>query len=216
MSTGIEVEQESRDGVCVVRLSGTLDLSLGDQQILPEEAQQIIFDFDGIRRVTSFGILMWTRALEELSASYLAMWRCRPCIVQQLNVVADFAGRCEVLSVYLPYVCEDCDKEFDVLWDLSQRHAAALKCELGTELCPKCRKPAVFDDIPANYFAFAKRIAAPAPAAWVAARLLTVQMDDRALRRDPAPSRPRVPASGTLSTSDRAHKHALVNGKGGD
>jgi len=212
MSTGIEVEHEYRDGICVVRLNGTLDLSLGDHKILQEGAQQVVFDFDGIRRVTSFGILMWTRAVEEISVDYIGMWRCRPCIVQQLNVVSDFARKCDLVSVYLPYACEECDKEFDVLWDLRDKHAHALKGDVGQEPCPKCGRQADFDDLPSNYFAFSHRIAAPAPPSAVAARLLSVEMSQvgRGARDRAPPAR-----SSTLDATARAAKQGISRGKGG-
>ena len=214
MSTGIEIQHEYRDGICIVRLAGTLDLSLGDHKILNEGAEHVVFDFDGIRRVTSFGILMWTRTVEELSVPYVGMWRCRPCIVQQLNVVADFAGKCDLLSVYLPYACDGCDREFDVLWDMRDRHARALKGDVSDEPCPKCGKPAEFDDLPSNYFAFARRIPAPHTPAAVSARLLSFEMSKvgRPTAKEP-PTRERAgaPPRGSISPG----KQNAFRGKGG-
>ena len=198
MSTGIEITRESDNGVCLVRLSGTLDLSLGDQELVTDGAQHVVFDFDGVRRITSFGILMWTRALEALQAEYVGMVRCRPAIVQQLNVVSNFAGNADLISVYLPFVCDPCDKEFDVLWGLSEKHPLAVARQVEPVKCPKCFKEAEFDDVPKSYFSFADRIPAPQVPTAVSARLLSAQLKEnsRGVKTRPPASPGMATASG--------------------
>lgn len=182
MSTGMTINADASDGTCIVQLAGTLDLSLGDHTLVPSDQERVVFDFDGVRRITSFGILMWTRALEALQAEYIAMARCRPSIVQQLNVVSNFVGPCEVLSIYLPFACEPCDREFDVLWELADKHAHAVRRSVPDEKCPKCGGPAEFDDVPRSYFAFADRIPAPNPPSSVSHRLLSAYLRETSQR----------------------------------
>jgi hypothetical protein len=106
--------------------------------------------------------------LEHARAVWLA--RVPPCVVSQLNAVAGFAGRCGVVSLFLPFVCGACGNEQQELLDL--RHSPdGARTRPGPVPCPKCGAAAELDEDPGDYLSFVARAPPPQLSA-VAARLL--------------------------------------------
>jgi hypothetical protein len=181
------------DNACLVRLAGTIDESADAQAILPNGADLVVFDLDGVRRITSYGVLQWVKALKDLRARYYAFMRCRPSMVRQFNMVAGFGKHGEVLSIYLPYFCEECDQEFETLLDLKQDYGLVQAATPPEANCPRCNQPAEFDDVPKSYLAFSSDYPRPNPPE------LAVRLALQAVRLPPlapAPSRqPPPPAA---------------------
>lgn len=151
------------DNGCLVRLAGTIDESTDGQGILPTGADIVVFDLDGVRRITSYGVLQWVKALKDLRARYYAFMRCRPSIVRQFNMVAGFGKHGEVLSIYLPYFCETCDQEFETLLDLRADYALVQSAAPPEARCAQCGNVAEFDDVPKSYLAFSADYQRPNP-----------------------------------------------------
>src|SRR4051812_22516477 len=105
-------------GGTLIKLSGTIDERFNRAELVDAGRGLVVLDLDEVTRITSYGVREWMRALGDLDAHYIGLVRCRPAIVAQLNMVAGFAGRGEVLSVYAPYVCPKCGKNFEVLLDI--------------------------------------------------------------------------------------------------
>ncbi len=142
------------DGGTLVLVSGTIDETATANSFAAPESDVVLYDLGGVKRITSYGVLLWVKALRELSAKYYGLTRCRPSIVRQLNMVTGFAGRGEVLSIYLPYFCKACNHEFERLLDLCAHYAVAQAQSPPVESCPLCQGDAEFDDAPESYFAF--------------------------------------------------------------
>ena len=106
------------DGATLVQLGGVIGSGLKADDILGPITGPILVDTDGIRRITSFGVREWVRAVAPFPHGQLFLMHCRPALVAQLNAVAGFAGNAEVISLYLPYLCDDCGEEQEVLVDL--------------------------------------------------------------------------------------------------
>jgi hypothetical protein len=182
-----------------MRLAGTVDESADSQSLLPSGADVVVFDLDGVRRITSYGVLQWVKALKDLRSRYYAFMRCRPSIVRQFNMVAGFGKHGEVLSIYLPYFCEDCDQEFETLLDLRADYGLAQLATPPEARCPQCGNVAEFDDVPKSYLAFSADYPRPNPPE-LAVRLvqeavrLPVLLAPSASQRPLPPGRPsRVP-----------------------
>lgn len=146
-----------------MRLAGTIDESADAQGLLPSGADVVVFDLDGVRRITSYGVLQWVKALKDLRSRYYAFMRCRPSIVRQFNMVSGFGKHGEVLSIYLPYFCEACDQEFETLLDLRSDYALVQAATPPEARCPKCGGPSEFDDVPKSYLAFSTDYPRPNP-----------------------------------------------------
>jgi anti-anti-sigma regulatory factor len=159
----LTVASTSVDNGCLVRLAGTIDESTDAQALVPNGADVVVFDLDGVRRITSYGVLQWVKALKDLRARYYGFMRCRPSIVRQFNMVAGFGKHGELLSVYLPYFCEGCDQEFESLLDLRADFALAQASSPPDTRCSRCGEPTEFDDVPKSYFAFSSDYPRPNP-----------------------------------------------------
>ncbi|MBI3181972.1 MAG: protein kinase [Myxococcales bacterium] len=129
----------------------------------------LVLDLDGVGRITSFGVRAWLEALGRVRADlYYCFVRCRPQVLIQFNMVAGFAGRGELLSFYVPYLCGECGRESEVLVDLLKD---ALTSEPPPIACSACGGKAEIDDDPATYFEYAMRAPRPNPPAAVEALL---------------------------------------------
>lgn len=162
-STKLTVTPFTIDAGCLLRVDGTIDESTDIQSLLPASADAVIYDLDGVKRITSYGVLQWVKALKELRAKYYGFMRCRPCIVRQFNMVAGFGKHGEVLSVYLPYFCEACDVEFETLLDLRADFAVAQSGNPPDVRCATCNAVAEFDDVPKSYLSFSSDYPRPNP-----------------------------------------------------
>ncbi len=147
----------------LVRLAGTIDETTDTLALVPNGADVVVFDLDGVRRITSYGVLQWVKALKDLRARYYAFMRCRPSIVRQFNMVAGFGKHGELLSIYLPYFCEGCDQEFETLLDLRADYVLAQTSSPPEGRCSRCGELAEFDDVPKSYLAFSVDYPRPNP-----------------------------------------------------
>lgn len=147
-------------------MEGVLDETLNRRE-LQGLSGAVIFDFEKVSRVTSFGVREWVLAQAELQAEYYGFINCHPQVVTQFNIVESFAGRGELLSLYCPYQCPRCDREFEVLIDLRKHFEEAVSGQLAEVICPDDGSVAEFDEVPEHYFAYVSRSPKPSPPAAV-------------------------------------------------
>lgn len=138
----------------VVTLRGTLGGEQELDEIFGRLSGTVVFDLEALLRITSFGVREWMAALRGLRADYYAFTRCRPALIAQFNMVEGFAGRGELVSFYAPYICSACDDDFEVLLDLRRDQRIVADMRTPPADCPRCSSPAVFDDLPGDYFSF--------------------------------------------------------------
>ena len=159
----LSVASSTIDNGTLIRLAGTIDETTDTLSLVPNGSDVVVFDLDGVRRITSYGVLQWVKALKDLRARYYAFMRCRPSIVRQFNMVAGFGKHGELLSIYLPYFCEGCDQEFETLLDLRADYVLAQTSSPPTSRCARCGELAEFDDVPKSYLAFSVDYPRPNP-----------------------------------------------------
>lgn len=170
-TTAPEITRIEVPGGLLVRVRGVLDAAFHGFGVPAGYSDEIVFDLDGVQRVTSAGVRSWLASkaeFERASAVWLA--RVPPCVVAQLNAVAGFAGKAAVVSLYLPYLCSSCGEEWRTLLDLRQSWDVVLS-QPGQEPCPKCGASAQLDEDPSVYLGCVARAPRPVISA-VAARLL--------------------------------------------
>jgi hypothetical protein len=158
----------------VIALAGTIDETFEVGRLRDEIHGTVILDLDGVTRVTSYGVREWIRLVSSVDVAYLAYVRCRAAVVAQFNMVPKFAGRGQVISLYLPFLC-DCGHEFELLRDLRRDYAALASFVIDPEPCSRCGKRAPLDELPESYLSFVA--ARPAPAPPLAAELLIDRHD---------------------------------------
>ncbi len=141
-------------------IDGTFDLRplMGEHEI-------VLFDLEGVARITSFGVREWRTTLSELKARYVCFVNCHPSLVSQFNLVPGFACGGELISFYLPYVCPSCNQVAEGLLDLRSDDAIVESLDPPEVKCPKCGSRMEFDDIPAAYLKYARSVPRPRPPA---------------------------------------------------
>ena len=112
----------------------------------------IVFDLEGVQRITSAGVCRWSSFLKSITNfRTLTFECCSPPVVTQLNLSRTFGQGAEVASFFAPYVCEATGEE-------------RLRLLRVAELDPA--SPPTFedsgdifelDDTPQRYFAFLGR-----------------------------------------------------------
>jgi tetratricopeptide (TPR) repeat protein len=128
-----------------------VDESFDPQGLLAEaKGQKVILNLKGITRLSSFGVREWTNAMRQLCTriEHVYLVEVSAAVVTQLNMVANFAGTAQVLSVQTPFYC-DCGYETEVTHDLRGGDTS-----LPEVKCPQCKSPMSFDDDPEAYFQY--------------------------------------------------------------
>jgi hypothetical protein len=124
----------------------------------------IVFDFDRVGLITSYGIREWVRFLKMLpDSSYYCFVRCTPAVVTQLNAITTFPGRGEVLSIYLPYVCPECDERSELLLDVQHEQERLVQLRYPRMSCSRCEIESELDEVPEVYFSYVSKCAKPSP-----------------------------------------------------
>ena len=151
-------------------IDGTFDLRplIGDHEI-------IMFDLEGVNRITSFGVREWRTTLNKVHARYICYVNCHASVLSQFNLVPGFACGGDLVSFYLPYICPSCNHVSEDLLDLRKRHQIVESLTPPDVECPKCTTEMEFDDIPAAYFKYARSVRQPRPSA-----AANAMIDDRA------------------------------------
>ncbi|HEX4423499.1 MAG TPA: serine/threonine-protein kinase, partial [Kofleriaceae bacterium] len=133
----------------------------------------VVLNVSGMTRMTSFGVRQWLRGMDSLprTVSELYVLGCPTFFVDQLNMVLNFGGASQILTVVAPYVCTGCGGESEQTIDVLAERAALAKGGVPERTCPRCSGKLEFDETPESFFAFVPKYGASSlqPAA---ARLL--------------------------------------------
>jgi anti-anti-sigma regulatory factor len=139
----------------LVTLPAVIDERFGDNGLVKTLASRkvIVFDFEKVQRITSFGVREWVRFLKDLpESSYYCFVRCHPIAMAQFNVITGFSGRGEILSLYVPYECPGCEEHTELLIDVQREKANLEAFELAPIQCLRCNKDSQLEDPPEVYF----------------------------------------------------------------
>jgi hypothetical protein len=173
-----EVEISSTGDAALVRIYGMLDenfAGFGDPG-----ASTVVLDVSGLKFITSFGVRQWLRAMAGLPPTahdvYLA--GCPRIFVEQLNMILNFGGRAQILTLLAPYRCVTCGAESEHMIDAVAQRADIANGRLPERHCAKCNGKLVLDEIPEMYFACLDRYG-PRNVSPIAQQLIA--MDTRAL-----------------------------------
>jgi len=151
-------------GVRVLRVSGELNEQFDLSLIAAHSpARIVVFDLDGLTRVTSYGLAQWVSALDKLVAEYYCFIRVRTAIVDQFNLVRAFSQRGELISMYAPFRCPRCDAVTNLLIDLRRDFAMVESFDLPEVPCSRCKTLAQFEELPELYFQHVRSMPRPQP-----------------------------------------------------
>lgn len=165
---GVTVTRTDHRYATEIRLAGTIDEHFALDAETVASKRPLVFDLGGVRRITSFGVRQWITTLKDIT-TYYCFVNCRPIIVSQFNMVANFGVGGELVTFFIPYSCPDCDREIEILFD--RRDQSAMGQVQPTTKCTHCDSDADFDDSPESYFSYAMNTPPPSPPAHVATLL---------------------------------------------
>jgi ABC-type transporter Mla MlaB component len=151
-SLSIDV-QTAADGQRVV-LRGAITETANFAALLSRLAPRTAIDLSGVERINSIGVREWINFVRQAAkpGRTVTLEKCSPAVVEQLNMISDFAGGAQIRSVLAPFVCTRCNKEQRVELDLSKD----VSSQLGAGKCTACGGPTELDDLPDRYLGFAK------------------------------------------------------------
>lgn len=163
-------------GGTLIRMRGTIDADLPTSELTRNIGPSFVVDMGGVERVTSFGVREWTRMLDRIPSGWVGFINCRPIVVAQFNMVSNFGRQGQIVSLFLPYVCDACGEECEELVDLRDNFALVESSEPPTMKCPRCGEDAAFDDFPDTYFSYVRSQGKPRVPEG-AARILSGKLD---------------------------------------
>jgi len=151
------IEKFADGGVACIKFVGTIDEGFEGKKLgMTAGADTLVLDLGGVKKISSFGIREWvdfaTTAAKATRAMILV--ECAPKVVDQLNMVANFAGGGRVFSFYAPFRCDYCDSEHRVLLQIDRDFEAIKGGKLAERPCLSCKESMYFDEDGATYFSY--------------------------------------------------------------
>jgi hypothetical protein len=140
-----------RDGTW--ELTGVIDEG-ADLAFLERLAGPSRLNMRGVRRINSFGVRAWIEAVRRVPPDVsLELVECPPSVVDQINMVAGFAGRARVVSFLAPMICDACGHEKEELFQTADYQRER---RLPDVACPSCGALMQIDDLEEQYLLFAR------------------------------------------------------------
>jgi tetratricopeptide (TPR) repeat protein len=190
----------ARGPVSYIRLYGTIDETFEPGPLVAAATgRDVILNGKAIVRLSSFGVREWVHAMQQLAdkVGHLYLVECSSALVTQLNMITNFAGSAQVLSVMAPYGCSGCGWDTEVVCELPPKGDV----RLPAVTCARCHAAMTFDDDPAYYFAFRAKVRAhdsdPSIREFLRQFSETSATDSRPLARPPLPLAPMDSAGAT-------------------
>jgi len=137
----------------IIMIQGVIDEDAKFESLKTLEGP-LVFNFSGVTHINSIGIRNWVNFMKTVTEKAF-LTDCPPHIVKQFNMVPSFLGKASVLSVYVPFVCDECGHEKVVLVSRSEFFENPIFDDISK--CDQCGKEEMaFDGTAEQYFAFAK------------------------------------------------------------
>lgn len=139
------------DDGALIKIAGPLTEEADYTPALDGAASTVRVDLSGIVRVTSLGVRDWVLFLRALCADRtVTLERCSSLMVRQFGMVPSTLGEASVSTIMLPFFCEGCDDDREVLYEVT----GSPPTEPPEATCPTCGEAMDFDDVPDAYFSF--------------------------------------------------------------
>lgn len=152
-----KIEKDGKE-VLVARFAGSIDEKTDFDKLIGEFPKVLHVYCKQVPRINSDGIKKWVEYFQKLRQESVKVhfFECSTAIVEQMSLISNFVSGAKVESVYVPYVCENCNAELIGLFKTSTLKRINLK--VPKLKCSKCGSDkTTFDDISDEYFHFLKR-----------------------------------------------------------
>ncbi len=162
--------------VALVSVSGLVDEHFTGFGAIGEGIRTVVINVAQMTRMTSFGVRQWLKGMDAMpkAVTDLYLLGCPTFFVDQLNMVLNFGGSAQVLTVVAPYTCPSCGVESGETIDVLADRAVLAKGGVSDKICTRCGGKLEFDETPESYFSFVGKYAASSIAP-PAAQLLSSQ-----------------------------------------
>ncbi len=153
----LTIEKFADAGIACLKFVGTIDESFEGKKLGSSTAGHVlVVDLGAVKKISSFGIREWVDFIGTASKQVrsVILIECAPKVVDQLNMVANFAGSGQVFSFYAPFRCDYCDSEHRVLLQVDRDHEAIKAMKLADRPCPTCKESMYFDEDGATFFSY--------------------------------------------------------------
>ncbi|MEP6859552.1 MAG: hypothetical protein ABJE66_02970 [Deltaproteobacteria bacterium] len=153
----LTIEKFADGPIACLKFVGMIDESFDGKKIAKTvQCEWLILDLGGVKKISSFGIREWVDFMASASkqAKSIVLIEAAPKVVDQLNMVANFAGSGRVYSFYAPFRCDYCDSEQRVLLDVGKDFEAIKSMKLAERPCPSCKESMYFDEDGSTYFSY--------------------------------------------------------------
>ena len=160
-------DRRAAAGLTIVTLDGKIDERFRGAAFAEALVGRVVLDLGGVTRVTSFGVRAWLEMMSDAAvrAPEIYLARCAEPVAHQMSMIKGFAGGGRVVSFHAPYRCERCGATFHRLLDVERDADAIASARPPDAECARCGAPAVLDDDPGSYLAFAApHVGSPLPA----------------------------------------------------
>jgi anti-anti-sigma regulatory factor len=153
----LSIDKYSDGGIVCLKLAGTIDESFeGKKLAATVKAKTLVLDLADIKKISSFGIREWVDFIKQVGGHVdeIVLIECAPKVVDQLNMVGNFAGKGRVFSFYAPFRCDYCDNDARVLFQVDRDWEVVKSMKPAERPCDKCGEPQYFDEDPTTYFSY--------------------------------------------------------------
>ncbi|MCE9580661.1 MAG: hypothetical protein K8W52_46500, partial [Deltaproteobacteria bacterium] len=153
----LAIDKFADGGIVCLKFAGTIDESFEGKKLAATlKAETLVLDLAEIKKISSFGIREWVDFMTALAkqVKQIVLLECAPKVVDQLNMVANFAGTGKVFSFYVPYRCDYCDTDSRVLLQVDKDWETIKAMKMPQRPCPSCGEGQYFDEDPATFFAY--------------------------------------------------------------
>lgn len=153
----LKIDKFADGQIICLKFSGAIDEDFeGKKLAATVKAQTLILDLADVKKISSFGIREWVDFMNAIAkqAESIILLECSPKVVDQLNMVANFAGTGQVFSFYAPYRCDYCDSDSSVLMQVDRDWEVIKSMKPPERPCASCGEPEYFDEDPTTYFSY--------------------------------------------------------------
>jgi anti-anti-sigma regulatory factor len=151
----LKIDKFSDGQITLLKFAGTVDEGFdGDKLAATLKASTLILDLADVQKISSFGIREWVDFINGAGAKVgsIILVECAPKVVDQLNMVQNFAGKGQVFSFYAPYRCDYCDADRRVLLQIDRDFEAIKAMKPPERPCTSCGNREYFDEDPTSFF----------------------------------------------------------------
>ena len=151
----LNVVKEKKGNALILILTGSIEESVDFTKLFGElSGSELILNTKGVPRINSVGVKSWIKYFQSVAqkGTKLKLIECSTAIVEQLNLISNFACGGVVESIFVPFSCQKCRSELVGLFTTEALKKSNFN--LPELKCSKCGGKAEFDDIPEEYFNF--------------------------------------------------------------